>query len=107
MNRGVLYWVNFEPSSPPEFAKLRPALLISNSEQNSILPSVVVLPVSSKAPEVWPLRIKITLPQGKKSYVVIPGIRQIAKSRLVRKIGELSADSLNTISEALRAYLDD
>ncbi|MDO8518627.1 MAG: type II toxin-antitoxin system PemK/MazF family toxin, partial [Deltaproteobacteria bacterium] len=82
MKRGLLYWINLEPSSPPEFGKIRPGLIVSNSDQNLRLPTVVIIPVSSRAPEIWPLRIRFQVPHGKDSYLVIPGIRQVNKLRL-------------------------
>ncbi len=47
---GDIYWVNFEPVTAPEFGKIRPGVIVSNSEQNAILPTVAVLPLSSKPP---------------------------------------------------------
>src|SRR3990172_2093101 len=82
MKRGSIYWVNLEAGSPPEFGKVRPGLIVSNSDQNSILKSVVILPLSTQSPEIWPLRLEIQMPKGKSSFVVIPGIRQVSKTRL-------------------------
>ena len=90
MKRGSLCWVNLGPSNPPEFGKLRPGIVISNTEQNSRLPTVVVLPLSSRAPEIWPLRLGFKMPDGKESFVVVPGIRQVDKSRLQEMIGSVS-----------------
>ncbi len=106
MKRGALYWINLEGISPPEFGKVRPGLIISNSEQNTELPTVVILPISSRPGEIWPLRIAIDLP-AKKSFAVIPGIRQVSKTRLEEMIGHLNQESLDEISEALQLYLQD
>lgn len=106
MKRGSLYWVNLEPSDPPEFGKVRPGLIISHSEYNTRLPTVAILPISSQAPEIWPLRLAIKLPKSKKqSYLVLPGIRQVSKERLENYIGLLSATEMNRIDEALQNYL--
>lgn len=107
MRRGTICWVNLEPSSPPEFGKMRPALIISNAEQNSRLPTVVILPFSTTPPEIWPLRVACVMPNNKRSFVVIPGIRQVAKRRLHEVIGFLSSDILRRIDEALEMYLKD
>ena len=105
MNRGAIYWINLEPASPPEIGKLRPAIVISNSTYNERLDSIVVLPISSRAPEIWPLRLEIALPKMKKSYVIVPGVRQVSKSRLVESIGQAPSQALSRIREALAAYL--
>jgi len=108
MKRGSLFWVNLEPSSPPEFGKVLPAVVISNSAQNMLLPSVVVLPLSSKQPEIWPLRIKLKIPGKKKaSYAITAGIRQVSKARLYKAIGEVTPESLSALDKALNAYLSD
>jgi len=107
MKRGSLYWVNLEPTQPPEFGKVRPGLVISNSTQNDHLPTVVILPLSTRAPEIWPLRLKMKMPDGKDSFVVIPGIRQVDKTRLREEIGFVPLDFLERIEEALLSYLRD
>ncbi|MBI2605520.1 MAG: type II toxin-antitoxin system PemK/MazF family toxin [Deltaproteobacteria bacterium] len=105
MKRGTLCWVDLEPAARGEFGKTRPALVVSNSEQNVVLPSVVVVPLSSRAPEIWPLRLEVKVPGGKLSYAVIPGIRQISKTRIQRVIGEAAPAALDRIAEALALYL--
>ena len=107
MKRGSLYWVNLEPSHKYEFGKKRPCLVVSNTEHNLRLPTVVVIPLSSQKPEIWPLRLKILLPNSKESFAVLPGIRQISKSRLGEMIGNCSASFLTIIDKALSAYLND
>jgi len=81
VKRGSAYWINLEPSSPPELGKVRPGIVVSNSIQNERLDSVVIVPLSSRAPEIWPLGFRVELPGMKASYAVIPGIRQVSKSR--------------------------
>lgn len=107
MRRGTLCWVNLEPASPPEFGKTRPALVVSNSEQNAVLDTVVVVPLSTQPGEIWPLRLKLPLRAGKDSYAVLPGIRQIHKARIVDVIGLAPAAFMVALDDALSAYLQD
>lgn len=107
MKRGTLCWVNLEPSHPPEFGKTRPGVIVSNSEQNAVLDTVVVVPLSSQAPEIWPLRLAIGGPKGKKSFAVLPGIRQVSKRRLTQTVGMLQPNDLLRLDEALEVYLKD
>ena len=107
MKRGDIYWVNFEPGRAPEFGKVRPAVIVSNSEQNAILPTVAVLPLSSKPPEIWPLRVKVSLPAGIRSFAVVPGIRQVSKARLARRIGTMREKEQASLDQALTLYLSD
>ena len=105
MNRGTVCWINFEPSTPPEFGKIRPAVVISNSEQNRLLPTVVVIPVSSRPPQLWPLRVGIIVKPKVKSFAVIPGIRQVHKLRIKSTLKLLTTEEILNIEEALRVYL--
>src|SRR5262245_40622018 len=81
VRRGTIYRIIPEPAAPPELGKVRPGLVVSNSEQNEHLDSVVVVPLSSRAPEIWPLRLHVDVQGLKTSYAVIPGIRQVSKAR--------------------------
>lgn len=69
MIRGSMYWINLEDSHPPEFGKTRPAVVLSNSEQNAILPTLVAIPLSSRPPEIWPLRLELP---------PLPGLKKIS-----------------------------
>ena len=108
VRRGTVVWVNFEDAHPPELGKTRPAVIVSNTEQNSALDSVVVIPLSSRAPVIWPLRLAVS-PIGKlaQSYAVTPGIRQVANRRIMRVEGVVSDDVMEELGEALAAYLGD
>ncbi|MBI2335427.1 MAG: type II toxin-antitoxin system PemK/MazF family toxin [Deltaproteobacteria bacterium] len=107
MERGSVYWVNLEPSNPPELGKVRPAIVVSNATHNLALPSVVVIPLSSKKPQIWPLRVSVRLSNLKESFAIIPGIRQVSKIRLQNLIGYLSKGDLKAVDDALQTYLRD
>ena len=107
MTRGSLYWINLGASSPPEFGKTRPGLVVSNTVHNEILDSVVVAPLSTIPGEIWPLRVQADAVRGKPSFVVLPGIRQVAKSRLADYIGAASAPLMQRFDRALALYLGD
>ena len=107
MTRGSLYWVNLGATSPPEFGKTRPGLLVSNTIQNEILDSVVVVPLSTAPGEIWPLRIDAGEIRGKRSFAILPGIRQVSKTRLADSIGIASPVFMKRVDEALELYLSD
>ena len=107
MKRGTICWVNLEPVSPPEPGKTLPAIVISNSDQNTVLQSVVVVPLSSQAPEIWPLRLRLELPRGKTSFAVLPGIRQVSKARIQEVAGVARTSDMNRLDEAISLCLSD
>jgi mRNA interferase MazF len=105
MKRGMVVWVDLSDSAPPEMGKVRPAIIISGDAHNDILNTVAVVPTSSIAPEIWPLRLSVGLFAGKQSFAVIPGIRQVRKGRLRGELGQLSDTKLRALDECLQAYL--
>ncbi len=107
MKRGTILWINLEDAKHPEMGKTRPGILISNSEHNAQLPTVVVIPFSTQAPEVWPLRLRFDLAGGKTSYAILPGIRQVKKTRLLDMIEIAPPEFIHALDRALSAYLSD
>lgn len=107
MTRGSVYWVNLGAVSPPEFGKTRPAVIVSETVHNEVLDSVVVLPLSTRPGEIWPLRVAVSVAvtPNAESFVVLPGIRQVSKRRLADSIGNLLRDDMTKIDNAMQAYL--
>jgi mRNA-degrading endonuclease toxin of MazEF toxin-antitoxin module len=105
MKRGTIVWVNLSDASPPEMGKVRPAVVVSGTAHNEELTTVVVVPTSSIAPQILPLRLAIGKIAGKDSFAIIPGIRQVRKGRLLGTIGLLPGDQLASLDSCLEAYL--
>ena len=105
MKRGTVVWVDLSDTHPPEMGKVRPGIVVSGAAHNDVLNTVVVVPTSSIAPEIWPLRLAVGSFAGKESYAVIPGIRQVRKGRLRGALGELPVETLAALDECLQAYL--
>ena len=105
MRRGTVVWVDLSDTSPPEMGKVRPGIVVSGTAFNDLLHTVVVIPTSTAAPEIRPLRLAVGTFAGKESYAVLPGIRQVRKGRLRGVLGELTAEHLALLDECLEAYL--
>lgn len=105
MKRGTVVWVDLSDTSPPEMGKVRPGVVISGATHNETLATVVVVPTSSLAPEIWPLRVAIGCFAGKESYAIIPGMRPVRKGRLRGVVGQLSPDRLAFLDSSVDAYL--
>jgi mRNA-degrading endonuclease toxin of MazEF toxin-antitoxin module len=108
MTRGTVVWVDLSDATPPEMGERRPAVIVSNSVQNLALDTVVGIPLSSQAPEIPPLRIRVRLTGSRTaSFAVVPGIRQLKKSRILRVAGKLNPSDLAALERAVAEYLSD
>jgi mRNA interferase MazF len=108
MMRGTVVWVDLSDASPPEMGKKRPAVIVSNSMQNQILDTVVAVPLSRREPEIPPLRIRVTVTGLRSaSFAVVPGVRQLKKSRVLGTVGSLREGELASLDQAIRQYLSD
>jgi mRNA interferase MazF len=108
MTRGRIVWVDLSDASPPEMGKRRPAVIVSNSAQNLLLESVVGVPLSSRPPEILGLRVRVQPSRAASpSFAVVPGLRQLKKSRILREAGELSPSEMAELDRAIRDHLSD
>jgi mRNA interferase MazF len=67
--------------------------------------TVVVVPLSTTPQAAPPLLVPVTC-AGKPAVAVVDQIRAVAKERIERRMGELSASDLLGIEEALRMVLE-
>jgi mRNA interferase MazF len=105
MNRGEVYWVNFDPQLGSEIQKRRPAVVVSRQPFNSKRRTVVVVPLSTVHTRTeWPLLIAV---RGTGAAVaVIDQIKAADKGRFGAKMGKLSDHEMSEISDALAFVLD-
>jgi len=104
LNRGDICLVNFNPAKGGEVGKLRPAVLMSSKEENSILDTVIVIPLSTVIEsDALPYRFTISKREKlrQKSDACIYEIRALSKTRVKEKLSVLSSDELVIIQKAL------
>lgn len=108
MIRDSAIWLDLSDASPPEVGKQRPAVIVSNSVQNQSLDTLVAVPLSSLSPEISLLRIKLQVSGLKSaSFAIVPGIRQLKKSRILGAAGKVKQLDLDRLDRAIREYLSD
>ena len=105
MNRGDVWWVNFEPSIGGEIRKKRPAIIISNNAANKYLKRVQVIPITSNTDRLLPSEAYVTV-AGKKGKAMADQLATVSKQRLSKRIGSVSEDEMNMVAEAIKTQLD-
>jgi mRNA interferase MazF len=91
VSRFDVYLVVLDPTVGSEIQKTRPCLIISPDEMNRHIATVIVAPMTTKG-RPYPTRVACTF-QGKEGQVVLDQIRTVDKSRLARKLGEISEET--------------
>jgi len=102
--KGDIYLVNFDPSKGGEIGKLRPAIIMSSEEENAMLSTAIVIPLSTVIEDnALPYRYPITKREKlkKRSDACIYEIRALSKDRVKEKLGQITPNELKTIQKAL------
>ena len=107
--RGDIVLVNFNPQKrAQEVAKIRPAIIVSDSELNEILDLVTVVAMTTNLIEdAEPLRIRIPKRDALKedSDAMIEQLRSVAKSRIGEKIAQVSDKEMRKIEYGIKKML--
>jgi mRNA interferase MazF len=104
MNRGEVYWVNFNPSQGSEIHKRRPCVLVGATPINQARRTVIVVPLSTSAKPRPPLTIPVQC-LGRSVVAVCDQIRAVDKSRLLEAADSLSKEDMEAIENGLRQVL--
>lgn len=90
VKRGEVYWVRLDPTKGSEIRKTRPAVIVSPDDMNSVLPRVIVAPLTSKGQPLG-CRPEIMF-RGKQARILLDQIRSIDRQRLGEKMGKIAPE---------------
>ena len=99
IERCQVFLVRLDPATGAETAKTRPCVVVSPNELNRAVSTVIIAPMTTVR-RGWPTRIEVSF-QGKTGEIAVDQIRTVDKSRLVRRLGRLDADTANTVPDTL------
>jgi mRNA interferase MazF len=97
--RDEVWLVSLDPTQGAEIQKTRPALLVSPNEANEFLQTVIIAPMTSTE-RPYPTRVSVTF-QSRKGQIALDQIRAVDRQRLVRKLGSVSANTAQAVSDVL------
>ena len=110
MHRGEIWLLNLDPTLGAEIRKTRPCIIV-NDDAVGILPLRVVVPVTEwkdrYAVAPWMVRLDPDAMNGlsKASAADAFQMRSVAQERFAQRMGEISAQHLRKITEALAIVL--
>lgn len=93
-NRGDIVIVNLYPKKGDEVGKIRPAVIISGDDENAILDTLILMPLSTDLIDnMNPYRMRIAKREALKedSDILINQIRTLSKTRIKEKIARLTS----------------
>ena len=108
MQKGEIYLADLNPVKGSEQAGKRPVVIVSGNLLNQYAPVVWVCPLSSKIKRYHGnliLKPNKTNGLSKESEVLIMHLRSISKSRLGKKLGEISVTDLNFLRKGIQEVL--
>ena len=99
VNRFDVFLVNLDTTIGSEIKKTRPCLIISPNEINYHISTVIVAPMTTKG-QPYPTRVTCQF-QGKEGQIVLDQIRTIDKTRLIKLLGQITAEEQKAVLDIL------
>ena len=102
--RGDIIIVNLNPKKGDEVGKIRPAVIISNDDENKILDTVILMPLSTDLiDDMEPYRMRISQRENLKedSDLLINQVKTLSKLRIKEKIATVTDEEYKNIIQNL------
>jgi mRNA interferase MazF len=100
MRRGDVHLVRLDPTLGSEIKKARPCVVVSPDELNQHVRTVVVAPMTTGG-HAYPWRVRCRF-QRRSGFVALDQIRTVDQERLIKRLGEIAADSLAAVLQGLQ-----
>lgn len=106
VKRYEIYLARLDPVQGSEMGKTRPVVIVSDDLRNQLLQTVVVCPLTSQLHPIWRSRLQV-LCAGKPAEIAVDQIRVLSRSRLTRRIAQLSATDADSLRRMISEMYGD
>ena len=105
--RGEIVLVNLNSQRNNEAGKVRPCVVVSDSDVNDVLDLITIIPCTTNLLGEGLFRIPLVQRDklDKKCEVMIEQIRGVSKKRLIESIGVCDKDEVKKIDQGIKALL--
>lgn len=95
-----MYLISLDPTQGHEIQKTRPCLVISPDEMNPYLKTVIIAPMTTQG-RLYPTRVPCVF-ENKKGLIVLDQIRSVDRSRLIKRLGQISPSTRARVARSLQ-----
>ncbi|MBS0351703.1 MAG: type II toxin-antitoxin system PemK/MazF family toxin [Proteobacteria bacterium] len=104
MQRGEVWWIDFNSSIEGEVQKTRSVIIVGNDASNKVLNRFQVVPNTSNILKCYPCEAYIEI-NGKQNKAMADQITTVSKSRLKNKLGKISWEDMQRVEQAIKIQL--
>ena len=104
LHRGDIVGINLNPKKGDEIGKAHPCIILSGDEENAILDTIIVVPLSTQLlDDMLPFRMRLSKRDDleKDSDILINHIRTISSKRVTSFIGKVTDEEYQQVIENL------
>lgn len=101
---GEVWLANLDPTVGSEIQKTRPCVVVSPAEMHDYLRTVIVAPMTTGS-QAAAFRIGLTF-DGKTGWVLLDQVRTLDKTRLVKRLGAVEANTLRQLLTTLQLVFE-
>ena len=107
VKKGEVYlcWIGKKEARGTEIQKIRPAVIISTNLLNRWNYRFIVAPITKRTKEFLDFEVPV-LVNGKEGLAICDQIKTVDKSRLIKKLDELTSEKMKEIRKKLDLIFD-
>ena len=104
-SRGDVYLIRLDPTLGSEIRKTRPCLVVSPDELNAHLRTRIVAPMTTSG-RAYPWRVACSF-RRRQGFVALDQLRAVDEERLIKRLGQLSPQTLDAVLRGLQEMFAD